>query len=170
MKKTLLTIISAITTCLIFTSCFDPIFSDIRNEVPLKEAQILGFINSIVSYKDDIYLQNGRIYSKPITSNAHGQWALDKSSQITPLEFDYYAQSFYGEYIVKLASDANYIYALSYNFGPKENEGLNEVKDIFVYYKTNSDSDWKKSSGSLQFYPGVRLLQIRLIAWGYTKS
>ena len=150
MKKTLLTIISAITTCLIFTSCFDPIFSDIRNEVPLKEAQISGFINSIVRYKDDIYLQNGRIYSKPITSNAHGQWALDKSSQITPLEFDYYAQSFYGEYIVKLASDANYIYALSYNFGPKENEGLNEVKDIFVYYKTNSDSDWKKSSGSLQ--------------------
>lgn len=150
MKKTLLTIISAITTCLIFTSCFDPIFSDIRNEVPLKEAQISGFINSIVRYKDDIYLQNGRIYSKPITSTAHGQWALDKSSQITPLEFDYYAQSFYGEYIVKLASDANYIYALSYNFGPKENEGLNEVKDIFVYYKTNSDSDWKKSSGSLQ--------------------
>lgn len=150
MKKTLLTIISAITTCLIFTSCFDPIFSDIRNEVPLKEAQISGFINSIVRYKDDIYLQNGRIYSKPITSNAHGQWALDKSSQITPLEFDYYAQRFYGEYIVKLASDANYIYALSYNFGPKENEGLNEVKDIFVYYKTNSDSDWKKSSGSLQ--------------------
>ena len=62
MKKTLLTIISAITTCLIFTSCFDPIFSDIRNEVPLKEAQISGFINSIVRYKDDIYLQNGRIY------------------------------------------------------------------------------------------------------------
>ena len=52
MKKTLLTIISAITTCLIFTSCFDPIFSDIRNEVPLKEAQISGFINSIVRYKD----------------------------------------------------------------------------------------------------------------------
>ena len=25
-----------------------------------------------------------------------------------------------------------------------------EVKDIFVYYKTNSDSDWKKSSGTLQ--------------------
>ena len=52
MKKTLLTIISAITTCLIFTSCFDPIFSDIRNEVPLKEAQISGFINSIVRYKN----------------------------------------------------------------------------------------------------------------------
>lgn len=150
MKKTLLTIISAITTCLIFTSCFDPIFSDIRNEVPLKEAQISGFINSIVRYKNDIYLQNGRIYSKPITSNAHGQWVLDKSSQLGALEFDYYAQSFYGEYIVKLASDENYIYALSYNFGPKENEGLNEVKDIFVYYKTDSDSNWKKSSGSLQ--------------------
>ena len=150
MKKTLLTIISAITTCLIFTSCFDPIFSDIRNEVPLKEAQISGFVNSIVRYKNDIYLQNGRIYSKPITSNAHGQWVLDKSSQLGALEFDYYAQSFYGEYIVKLASDENYIYALSYNFGPKENEGLNEVKDIFVYYKTDSDSDWKKSSGSLQ--------------------
>lgn len=150
MKKIFFTIISAMFAISTFTSCNDPIFPTIRDEVALKESQISGFINSIIRYKDDIYLQNGRIYSKPITSNAHGQWALDKSSQITPLEFDYYAQSFYGEYIVKLASDANYIYALSYNFGPKENEGLNEVKDIFVYYKTNSDSDWKKSSGSLQ--------------------
>lgn len=150
MKKTLLTIISAITTCLIFTSCFDPIFEKIRIEEKLDSSEIDGFVHSLVRYKNNIYVQNGRIYSKPITSNAHGQWALDKSSQITPLEFDYYAQSFYGEYIVKLASDANYIYALSYNFGPKENEGLNEVKDIFVYYKTNSDSDWKKSSGTLQ--------------------
>ena len=150
MKKTLLTIISAIITCLIFTSCFDPIFSDIRNEVPLEESQISGFINSIIRYKDDIYLQNGRIYSKPITSQNHGEWELDKSSQIGPLEFDYYAQKFFGEYIVRLASDKDYIYALSYNFGPKENEGLNEVRDIFVYYKTTSDSDWKKSSGALQ--------------------
>ena len=88
MKKTFLTIISAIITCLIFTSCFDPIFSDIRNEVPLEESQISGFINSIIRYKDDIYLQNGRIYSKPITSEKHGEWELDKSTLITPLQFE----------------------------------------------------------------------------------
>ena len=151
MKKTLLTIISAIITCLIFTSCFDPIFKTIQeDERPLDDSEINGFVHSLVRYKNNIYVQNGKIYSKPITSEKHGEWELDKSTLITPLQFEYYEQKFYGEYIVKLASDENYIYALSYNFGPKENEGLNEVKDIFVYYKTDSDSDWKKSSGSLQ--------------------
>ena len=149
MKKILFTIISAIFAISTFTSCNDPIFPTIRNEVALEEAQISGFINSIVRYKDELYLQNGRIFKKPQSESTHGKWVLDKSSTISDLYYDYYEQSFYGTYIVKLASDQNYVYALCYDFAKKDNEGLNEVKDIYLYYKTNS-TDWIKSTGTLQ--------------------
>ena len=149
MKKILFTIISAIFAISTFTSCNDPIFPTIRNEVALEEAQISGFINSIVRYEDDLYLQNGRIYKKPQSELTHGKWILDKSSAISDLFYDYYAQSFFGNYIVKLASDQNYVYALCYDFAKKDNEGLNEVKDIYLFYKNNS-TNWIKSTGTLQ--------------------
>ena len=67
MKKILFTIISAIFAISTFTSCNDPIFPTIRNEVALEEAQISGFINSIVRYEDDLYNDVNSVAKLPPT-------------------------------------------------------------------------------------------------------
>ena len=51
MKKIFLSI-SIAAAAFGFTSCYDAIFYNIRNEVPLEDGVINGYINSIVRYQE----------------------------------------------------------------------------------------------------------------------
>ncbi len=76
MKKSFKTSFAVFLSVLTFSflSCNDVIFSDIRNEVKLNDATVSGSIQSIIRYKDNIFVANGRIYCQPKTTTAAGNW------------------------------------------------------------------------------------------------
>lgn len=154
MKKIILSTIIAIFTAFSFTSCYDAIFSSIRNEVPLEDGEINGYINSVVRYqkseKEYLYLQNGLIYYKQIqdksdnlTKNeSHGTWKKDETAP-EGIEYSYYDSEFKGTYFFKLASDSTYLYALGYIPEYDESSSRNVPKE-FILYCLDTDGSWKK--------------------------
>ena len=147
MKKILYTIFTSVLISLSFTSCFDPIFSNIRKEVPLNEASISGFINKTVRVgsgdNEYMFLENGLLYCKKIAtteeeaSDLHqqGKWTL--LNCFGEVKYNYYATEednfFTGLHIYNLASDENYLYAIGYTPTQNDTEGVNLPDKIKVY-------------------------------------
>ena len=146
---------TAVLTSTIFTSCFSPVFSSIRKEVQLEEADISGFINSIVRFTDKdsgkeyLYLQNGRIFYKEVSDDEGGltknssnkKWTHDTSAPGS-LTYDYDSSEYSGVYFYKLASDENYIYALAYTPIYNETYSRNVPTDIKLYCASKVESGW----------------------------
>ena len=141
-----------------FTSCYDAIFYNIRNEVPLEDGVINGYINSIVRYQEPdgtefLYLQNGNVYYKQISEDDdddkikltknqdHGKWTKDSSAP-EGITYSYFDQEFSGTYSCKLASDSNYVYLLGATPEYDESSSRNILKNfkLYCYSKANG---WK---------------------------
>ncbi|MBR0098922.1 MAG: hypothetical protein IJP90_04325, partial [Treponema sp.] len=107
-------------------SCSDPIFSSIRDEVELEDADVSGAIYSIVRYKDDLYTQNGKIYKKLYENleSSHSWSEFEKP----PVSATY-------PYVNKLAADSNYLYAqvTKINSDDMEGENVNSGSEIWCW-------------------------------------
>ncbi len=103
MKKNLKFIFSIIISVFLFSfsSCDDPIFSDIRNEVELDDARISGPILSIVRYKENIFAANGKIYYQPKSATTKS-W-VEIPTYLSGIIYD-------------LAADKSYLYACTLLF------------------------------------------------------
>ncbi len=127
MKKMFFRIILFVPFLLILTnSCSDPIFSSIRDEVELEDADVSGAIYSIVRYKDDLYTQNGKIYKKLYE---------DLESSHSWSEFEKPPVSATYPYVNKLAADSNYLYAqvTKINSDDMEGENVNSGSEIWCW-------------------------------------
>ena len=139
-----------------FTSCYDAIFYNIRNEVPLEDGVINGYTNSIVRYQEPdgtefLYLQNGNVYYKQISDDKdkkiltknqdHDKWTKDSSAP-EGISYSYFDQEFSGTYSCKLASDSNYVYLLGATPEYDESSSRNILKNfkLYCYSKANG---WK---------------------------
>lgn len=139
-----------------FTSCYDAIFYNIRNEVPLEDGVINGYTNSIVRYQEPdetefLYLQNGNVYYKQISEDDdktkltknqdHDKWTKDSSAP-EGISYSYFDQKFSGTYSCKLASDSNYVYLLGATPEYDESSSRNILKNfkLYCYSKANG---WK---------------------------
>ena len=139
-----------------FTSCYDAIFYNIRNEVPLEDGVINGYTNSIVRYQapdgtEFLYLQNGNVYYKQISDDTdkkiltknqgHDKWTKDSSAP-EGISYSYFDQKFSGTYSCKLASDSNYVYLLGATPEYDESSSRNILKNfkLYCYSKANG---WK---------------------------
>lgn len=127
MKKMFFRIILFVPFLLILTnSCSDPIFSSIRDEVELEDADVSGAIYSIVRYKDDLYTQNGKIYKKLYENleSSHSWSEFEKP----PVSATY-------PYVNKLAADSNYLYAqvTKINSDDMEGENVNSGSEIWCW-------------------------------------
>lgn len=151
MKKLLKFIPALLTLSAIFTSCYDPVFENIRREVKLEDGQIAGFINDIVRFKNNdeeyLYLPTGLIYSKKITdsvnkpgdlavADSHGKWNKTQHG-IGEIAYDYYGEKFNGEYVVKFAANSNTLYALTSTLGVYDDKGRNIPTGFKLYYLNN---------------------------------
>lgn len=87
------------------------IFEQIDQEIELEDAAIVGSVNSIVKFGDKLYASDGYIYTKDV--NAIRGWSKISSP---------------GGPIIKLAADADNLYA------------LNKNKELYIYNET----DWDK--------------------------
>lgn len=139
-----------------FSGCYDAIFYNIRNEVPLEDGVINGYINSIVRYQEPdgtefLYLQNGNVYYKQISEDDdktkltknqdHDKWTKDSSAP-EGISYSYFDQEFSGTYSCKLASDSNYVYLLGATPEYDESSSRNILKNfkLYCYSKANG---WK---------------------------
>lgn len=155
MKKIFLSI-SIATAVFGFSGCYDAIFYNIRNEVPLEDGVINGYINSIVRYQEPdetefLYLQNGNVYYKQISEDDdktkltknqdHDKWTKDSSAP-EGISYSYFDQEFSGTYSCKLASDSNYVYLLGATPEYDESSSRNILKNfkLYCYSKANG---WK---------------------------
>ncbi len=149
--------------CALFAGCFNPVFNSIRNEVALEEAEISGFINSIVRFtnteqdgteKEYLYLQNGRIYYKQVSEDddpskltknmANKSWTRD--SGIEEVKYNYEQTEYSGWNVYKLASDSKYVYALCYQPWYNEDYSRNEPRKIRLFCSSGVNSEWKEVS------------------------
>lgn len=162
MKKILLSAAALITAAFTFTGCYDAIFQNIRKEVPLKEANVAGFINKIARFtdpedhRDYLFTQNGNIYYKKVansedekdaegkTLHDYGAWNIVNSESFTPVQYDYYSSTFSGTHFYSVASDQNYIYALGFEPTQDDTEGVNVPSVIKLYCtdKISSIKNW----------------------------
>ena len=105
--------ISILFMILLLASCKDglTIFDQIDQETKLEDAVITGSVNSIVKSGNTLYASDGNIYAKSV--NAERGWSKIASP---------------GGTIIKLAADANGVYALS--------------KDNKLYFRQKDSSGW----------------------------
>lgn len=120
-------------SALFFTGCQDPIFWNVRQEVKLEKAEILGDIFSIVRFGDRLFVANGNIYSKPKNADRHGAWSKMGSP---------------GGHVLKVAADETYLYALSFTFEEDDSEGEMAVASKRLYYSSDGNT-WNPVSLSL---------------------
>lgn len=139
-----------------FSGCYDAIFYNIRNEVPLEDGVINGYTNSIVRYQapdgtEFLYLQNGNVYYKQISEDTdkkiltknqgHGKWTKDSSAP-EGISYSYFDQEFSGTYSCKLASDSKYVYLLGATPEYDESSSRNILKN-FKLYCYSKENGWK---------------------------
>ncbi len=141
-------IIFAAVCALLFTSCFDPIFYDINQEVELNSSQIDGDVNSIARFGDYLITQNGYPWYKSASSTTNGEW--HKMASIPD-----------GGTVWKIATDADYIYAISKTYeedtdSSSDYEGELIQKSMHIYCMDTVDGEWEEVDvSSLGDYPVV---------------
>ena len=131
MKKSFKTSFAVFLSVLTFSflSCNDVIFSDIRNEVKLNDATVSGSIQSIIRYKNNIFVANGRIYCQPKTTTAAGNWQ----------ELSYMPDTTANIY--NLAADNDCLYAVSLSY-VDDDDGYNVGNERQLWRGTlTEDSD-----------------------------
>lgn len=151
MKRTfsVFIIFSALVCAVFFTGCQDVIFAKIMGEVALEDATIIGRVNSIVRCKlgtqEYLFIQNGRVYRKPASSQSHGDW-IEKSDGLPKLSYDYYNKKFNGIYIYQLAATENTLYALGASIR-ENNDGENTTTkgSRYLYYFDTGSETWLKT-------------------------
>jgi hypothetical protein len=122
---------------LFLTGCQDVIYSKIMNEVTLDDATISGTVNAIVRFGSNIFIENGNVYYKSASSTTHDSWNSFMTG-LTPVSYDYYGRAYNGTYIIKLAADENYLYALGVTYEEDESEGENVASAEYLYYYNGS--------------------------------
>lgn len=146
--------VKTIISCLIFTasitfsSCFNPVFYQVINDVESEEPTVSGPINSISRYtasgKELLILagdhpedakQRGLRY-KLADQNEHGCWKTYPISDL-PFElhkYDYYGkQNHTGEQIIKVLADKDYVYLVTAEYENNDSEGTACPKKIHIW-------------------------------------
>lgn len=145
---------------LFFTSCKDPVFYYISNDVVSESATINGVVRSIARYTigNDEYLvtvaSNGFVYKRVFDDSAapdekwtkdaqkHGAWHTVGSSELpfTLHKYDYTTAKHYGHQIIKIISDSTHIYLFTVSYYNTD-EGLSSPEKIHIWSVAPADSD-----------------------------
>ena len=157
MKKRFFNTIFTVLLAVGLSSCFDPVFYNITQDVAPEAATVSGTINSIVRYTVDgtellfLAADGGLRYKNAETQNDrsgsnNSSWkTYDKS--LLPFElhhFEYYgeggAYDHQGQSIVKVAADADTLYLITIEYKKDETEGKSVPNTVRI---------WANSSFSL---------------------
>lgn len=117
MKK-ILSLSIILTFAILFTGCFNPVFNDIRKEVKLNDASVVGSVSHMarVSYSDKEYLfaATGVLYFSQINDGTeNSDWYLCNISNFSTVKYDAINRVYSGEKILQVAADQDNVYILT---------------------------------------------------------
>lgn len=119
-------LVSLILTTFVLGCSQDPIFSDIAQEIKLDDPTVRGNVHSMVQLRDNLYATNGKIVTKPISQKAG--WKEYSSPD---------------EYVTKVASDENNLYALVTKQADK-----GDSYSYKVFAQVNASGNWTQITSS----------------------
>lgn len=155
MKKYLL--IFTFTLVFILTGCFNPVFYEVRKDVPPEEGTVQGPITSITRYTVSgreylVTSANNGLQYKLANSANHGEW---KRFSLENLPFslhhyDYATYTHEGQQIIKVLADKDTLYIVSAAYEDDDSYGTVSPHTISVYgtkiTQASEDGTWIEPS------------------------
>lgn len=138
MKANKLSIIFSIFFTLILTSCFNPVFYEIRKDVPPEPATFECPINSLARYSvgTNEYLvapTNDGISYKDAKDDNHGSWRTFGTLPFELHRYNSQASEHSGEQIINVSANNSTLYILSAKYEPDDDLGLTKIKSITLW-------------------------------------
>lgn len=149
MKRVL--IFTVILCSLILTSCFNPVYYEIRKDVKPEKGTIFGNILQITRTTVDnkeflvLYANEGIRYKQKDISE-HGTWKTFNNIPCESLVFDNVTQTFNGEQVLNLFSDKDTLYAITAKYKYNTELGTSNA-DYLKLYATQLHLDESDSTG-----------------------
>ena len=144
MKKTLKIAASGLIILLLITltSCWQPIFYELRKDVKPEEPTVSGVIPNITRYTADgieyLFLSaDSGIRFKPVVNRIHGGWAA-YPSPFALISYDFQSSSYTGQKVLSVFATSDTLYILSAEYITNGSEGITIPSKINLWGKTNS--------------------------------
>lgn len=117
MKK-ILSLSIILTFAILFTGCFNPVFNDIRKEVKLNDASVVGSVSHMARVKNNgkeyLFAATGVLYFSQINAETeNSDWYLCNISNFSTVKYDAINRVYSGEKILQVAADSNNVYILT---------------------------------------------------------
>lgn len=117
MKK-ILSLSIILTFAILFTGCFNPVFNDIRKEVKLNDASVVGSVSHMARVKNNgkeyLFAATGVLYFSQINAGTeNSDWYLCNISNFSTVKYDAINRVYSGEKILQVAADNTYVYILT---------------------------------------------------------
>lgn len=140
---------------LLFTSCFDPIFYEIRKDVKPEESTVYGYIGQITRFtmNDEEYLflsANDGLRYKKASNQSHGSWST-MSLPFNLVSFNFNDTSMDGKQLIGVYANSDTLYLALAPYITTGSEG-NSIPWELELWGTKTPSDkgsWKKIDISL---------------------
>lgn len=102
----------------LFTGCYNPVFSDIRKEVKLNDASVVGSISHLarVGYngKEYLFAAPGVLYFSQLDAGSeNSDWYLCDISNFSTVKYDAMNRVSNGEKVIQVAADSTSVYIVT---------------------------------------------------------
>lgn len=160
MKKNKLSFVLSIFLILSFTSCYNPVFYEIRKDVPPEPATFESPITSIARYtvqgKEYLVISsNDGVYYKETNNAVHGSWYSLQNLPFTLHYYDSFAVEHIGQQIINVSADDSTLFLITAQYEPDDSYGITKITKISVWgiqpslsadgitWNNCSEADWK---------------------------
>lgn len=146
MKK-ILSLSIILTFAALFTGCFNPVFNDIRKEVKLNDASVVGSISHLARVsangKEYLFAATGILcFSQLNATSENSDWYACEISNFSTVKYDAMNRVFSGEKIIQVAADLANVYIMTEYYESKDDIELAGRK----LYKTTIANALSKGS------------------------
>ncbi|SFI75237.1 hypothetical protein SAMN04487775_105129 [Treponema bryantii] len=144
MKK--IAILTLMTSLLLFTGCWSPIYEAIREDVKPEDPTVSGNIGTITRYTaggtEYLFLaaDDGLRY-KQKDKNSHGEWGT-YSIPFGLHSYDFDSSSHSGEQILSVLANSTTLYLVTAVYEHTSTEGLSYPSNIKLWGKTDGNDSW----------------------------
>lgn len=133
-----------LTICLssLLTSCFSPVFYNVRHDVRPAPATILGTIRTITRYTVNsneylVIIAEDELMYKDATDNEHGKWKVYNNLPFAEKHhYDYYGSfNHVGQQMLSTYADKDTLYLFTVEYTNDEEEGTAVPSKFYLYAK-----------------------------------
>jgi len=132
---------------LLFTSCFDPIFYEIRKDVKPEESTVYGYIGQITRFtmngEEYLFLSaNGGLRYKKASNQSHGSWST-MSLPFKLVSFNFNDTSMDGKQLIGVYANSDTLYIVAAPYITTGSEGNTNPWNLELW-GWQEDNGWNK--------------------------